>query len=188
MMGLSMIRSVQNASLVKRYMDEHPDETGEIVDEVALEYGWIVNEDGEWTDGDYLEDGPCDSPLDSLVMHQLSEKMEDAIIEALQQALGKVHPQFVGTQLSEDELIGALRKLPLIEPRRMVDGYVELEAFFVDSSGFGQPGEPALTLDQFAAKAAALADSRIGRPTYFALTEAGQFQVHVSAYRREGDA
>ena len=48
--------------------------------------------------------------------------------------------------------------------------------FFVDSSGFGSPGEPALTLEQF---------SRSAVPGYFyALTSAGQFQVSIGVFKQ----
>jgi hypothetical protein len=50
------------------------------------------------------------------------------------------------------------------------------EEYFVDSSGFGSPGEPALTFDQFATKCT----EGMG----YAITEAGQFQVYIAEYRR----
>lgn len=46
--------------------------------------------------------------------------------------------------------------------------------FFVDSSGFGGPGEPALTLEKFLDQV---------KPSHgYAVTEAGQFQVYVAEY------
>jgi hypothetical protein len=50
---------------------------------------------------------------------------------------------------------------------------------FVDTSGFGAPGEPALTMGQFA--------HAIGRDpegTGSAITQAGQFQAYGSRYRK----
>lgn len=50
------------------------------------------------------------------------------------------------------------------------------EPMFVDSSGFGQEGEPAMTIPAFV---------RALRPGYgYAVIEAGQFQVYVAEYRR----
>lgn len=47
-------------------------------------------------------------------------------------------------------------------------------SFFVDSSGFGREGEPALTLNQFLQKV---------KPSLgYAVVEAGQFQVYVAEY------
>jgi hypothetical protein len=56
-------------------------------------------------------------------------------------------------------------------------GYLESEnAVFVDKSGFGSPGEPALTLDEFLA---------LIRPGYgYAVIEAGPFQVKVGVFER----
>lgn len=48
------------------------------------------------------------------------------------------------------------------------------EPFFVDISGFGAPGEPALTIDQF------IAETRPG--FVYALISHGQFQGHVAEY------
>ena len=60
------------------------------------------------------------------------------------------------------------------------DGSSEIDdehgTFFVDSSGWGDPGEPALTLEQF---------SREAVPGFFyAVTSAGQFQVCIGVFER----
>ncbi len=52
--------------------------------------------------------------------------------------------------------------------------FTEVNRFFVDASGWGQEGEPALTTDQFLKKVKA------GK--YYAIIEASQFQVHVGEY------
>lgn len=52
--------------------------------------------------------------------------------------------------------------------------FVETDRFFVDSSGWGTENEPALTINQFLKKVKA------GR--YYAIIEAGQFQVHVGEF------
>ena len=46
--------------------------------------------------------------------------------------------------------------------------------YFVDSSGCGGPGEPALTMDQFI--------SKIVPGCAYAVVEAGQFQVYVQEF------
>src|SRR3990167_3833882 len=49
-------------------------------------------------------------------------------------------------------------------------------AFFVDKSGFGQPGEPALTIKEFA---------KLARPGFgYAVVEDGAFQCHVGVFER----
>ena len=50
-------------------------------------------------------------------------------------------------------------------------------AYFVDSSGFGEPGEAALTISDFV---------DLLEPGYgYAVTEGGQFQVRVGKYRQK---
>jgi hypothetical protein len=50
------------------------------------------------------------------------------------------------------------------------------DPFFVDSSGFGQEGEPALTIREFFSKLRA--GDALG------IVEAGQFQVYIARYQR----
>jgi hypothetical protein len=54
--------------------------------------------------------------------------------------------------------------------------FEEVDRHFVDSSGFGSPGEPALTIDQFMEVVAANPDA------YWAIVEAGQFQVFIGQF------
>jgi len=55
-----------------------------------------------------------------------------------------------------------------------------IDPLFVDSSGFGSTGEPALTVDQFIAR---LRDfQKSGDPYGFAIVETGQFQIYVGVY------
>jgi hypothetical protein len=55
--------------------------------------------------------------------------------------------------------------------------------FFVDSSGFGQEGEPALTVRQFnVALRQMIEDS--DETLAFAIGDVGQFQLYVNVYRR----
>jgi hypothetical protein len=48
--------------------------------------------------------------------------------------------------------------------------------YFVDASGFGQEGEPALTFQQFC--------DRVQVSRGYAITQQGQFQVYIGEYRR----
>ena len=57
------------------------------------------------------------------------------------------------------------------------DGWSLVETYFVDSSGFGQEGEPALTASQFMTKL------KVGYG--YAIREAGQFQVYVGEYKED---
>lgn len=59
-------------------------------------------------------------------------------------------------------------------------GWELVETHFVDKSGFGAPGEPALTQGAFA-KVIASAPEGDG----WASTEEGQFQIYVNQYRPE---
>jgi hypothetical protein len=55
-------------------------------------------------------------------------------------------------------------------------GWELTDTLFVDSSGFGRPGEPALTQFQFYTRL---------KPGYgYAITEAGQFQVYIGEFRK----
>jgi hypothetical protein len=60
------------------------------------------------------------------------------------------------------------------------DGWEVSGKFFVDSSGWGAENEPALTLAQFL--------SRVKEGRGYCLASAGQFQVHVNEFIREGGA
>ena len=64
-------------------------------------------------------------------------------------------------------------------------GFKEVENLFCDSSGFGSPGETALTADQL--------EKRVGelmaeyKTIYGAITEVGQFQVYITIYIKENE-
>lgn len=53
-------------------------------------------------------------------------------------------------------------------------GWDMVEQYFVDSSGFGQAGEPALTAKQFLGK--------VKQGQGYAIIEAGQFQVYIGEF------
>ena len=58
------------------------------------------------------------------------------------------------------------------------EGWVAGRELFVDSSGLGEPGEPALTWSEFCDE---LVEGRA-----YAIFEAGQFQVRVREFTRAG--
>jgi len=55
------------------------------------------------------------------------------------------------------------------------EGWNEVQTFFVDSSGFGREGEPALTVGQFL--------SKVKEGFGYAITEEGQFQVYITEFK-----
>ena len=59
------------------------------------------------------------------------------------------------------------------------DGWKLETEYFVDSSGFGQDGEPALSVSRF------LVEIKVGKG--YAVREAGEFQVYVGEYSKVED-
>jgi hypothetical protein len=55
-------------------------------------------------------------------------------------------------------------------------GYELTETFFVDASGFGSEGEPALTFQQFL--------SKVKAGFYYGIKQAGQFQVYINEFKK----
>lgn len=62
-------------------------------------------------------------------------------------------------------------------------GYEEIDTLFCDNSGFGSPGERALTKSQALDKVQEILDTENG-PLYAGITGMGQFQVYVTIYRK----
>jgi len=61
--------------------------------------------------------------------------------------------------------------------------YERVATLFVDSSGFGRPGEPALTMKQFFARLDELHEEHGG--LQLATEDAGQFQVYVAVWKEK---
>ena len=61
-------------------------------------------------------------------------------------------------------------------------GYELIEQFFVDSSGFGQEGEMALTYKQFIDKVGYILKEN--PVVYSAITDVGQFQVYIGIFKK----
>ena len=70
---------------------------------------------------------------------------------------------------------GFLSQIPHIGDYRP-KGWKLVDTLFVDSSGLGSEGEPAMTFSQFVAR------SKLGFG--YAIIEAGQFQVRIAGFRR----
>lgn len=64
-------------------------------------------------------------------------------------------------------------------------GYELIENLFVDSSGFGQEDEPALTIPKFKSELTRLINEN-GGAVYTVIREAGQFQVNLGVYKKTG--
>lgn len=75
-------------------------------------------------------------------------------------------------------------KAPRVDIGTLPKAFKEVETLFCDSSGFGSPGERALTKDQCVAHVAKLLTKR--KPLYAGLTGVGQFQVYVTLYTKRG--
>jgi hypothetical protein len=76
-------------------------------------------------------------------------------------------------------------RLPYVG-RKTVRGFRYEGELFVDTSGWGSPGEPALTHDQMVRKMSALAEEHFtkGRTLYWGLTLVGQFQGYLGYWSR----
>jgi hypothetical protein len=68
-----------------------------------------------------------------------------------------------------------VRNIPFIGERK-VRGWTEVNRYFVDSSGFGRAGEPALTADQFFRK--------VRKDFAYAIVEQGQFQMYIAEFQK----
>jgi len=77
--------------------------------------------------------------------------------------------------LAVAERDGEIQGVPLIGDYTP-EGWQEVETLFVDISGFGSPGEPALTQEQFL--------SRVKAGFGYGLGECGQFQGYVRVFER----
>ena len=55
------------------------------------------------------------------------------------------------------------------------EGWTPTEKYFVDSSGFGSPSEPALTFSQFL--------EHVKEGYGYAIVESGQFQVYIQEFK-----
>ena len=96
---------------------------------------------------------------------------------------GTVEPFVFDEQSIEELKQGGTFPFPVITDALLSDEWEETdELWFVDSSGFGSPDEPALTAGAFRKRIIKYVREH---PDHgFGLSGVGQFQVYVSAYRR----
>lgn len=109
----------------------------------------------------------------------IRELSRDAGNQARQNRRKPYHPESI-----EDLNFENLRAIPNLGDFTPV-GWEKTETeWFVDHSGWGQEGEPALTIDQFvrAVKAHFATHPTAG----YAITEVGQFQLYVTAFEYVG--
>jgi hypothetical protein len=72
-----------------------------------------------------------------------------------------------------DNIESKIKTIPNLGKSK-VKGWRLVQIYFVDSSGFGQSGEPALTFPEFLNKV------KVGRA--YGIVSAGQFQVNIGEY------
>ena len=70
-------------------------------------------------------------------------------------------------------MIHELEEIPFIGEASF-DNYLEMATYFVDSSGFGKRGEPALTIKEFINKL------KVGYS--YGISSIGQFQIYIQEY------
>ena len=73
-------------------------------------------------------------------------------------------------------------KVPALDSDEISPKFKEIETLFCDSSGFGRDDESAMSLTQSEQKVKDLLDA--GKQLYGAITDSGQFQVHITLYER----
>ena len=95
---------------------------------------------------------------------------------ARESARNKVVPLLVEREDMDERLGEYIRGLPFIG-YRTPRGYKKLDTYFVDNSGFGREGEPALTFGEFCE-----AVRKNGPGCSYAILEAGQFQVVIGLF------
>ena len=115
-------------------------------------------------------------------MMSLQQIESESRAAARKAARAKKVPYFVWPkELDEWNLRLASGRLPEF-PFPFLGSYVPkgwklTHTYFVDSSGFGETGEAALTIRQFIGK--------IKGSHGYAITEVGQFQVYIGEYEKE---
>lgn len=110
-----------------------------------------------------------------------SGQLEAEYLEDHPGTAGTVEP-FVYDDPADDEPMD-ISGIPLTTDLLLSDEWEETdEPWFVDSSGFGREGEPALTMEAFQQE---LREYVRENPEHgFGISSVGQFQLYVSAYRR----
>jgi hypothetical protein len=74
----------------------------------------------------------------------------------------------------EDITTESIRKIPLLNTKD-INGFEFIKSYFVDSSGFGDENEPALTFSNFF--------KEIKTGYAYGIIEAGQFQVYIGEFK-----
>ncbi len=158
------------------------------------DFGLGKNVKGKWVlfsccgnCGDYNQI-PVDEILDAIRMHKNPnptgaenmmslEQIKSISSEAASKAKKKRTKPFVIRNKKDLDLLKTRKKVIPFLGDYVPEGFYIKEEWFVDSSGFGQPGESAKTITHFFND---LGD--LDYPFALAITEAGEFQVYVGIY------
>jgi len=104
------------------------------------------------------------------------ETIRDLQLEAAEKAAKKQRKPLVIWPQDMDHIDKVIVKIPNLGDYIHPD-FELVETLFVDKTGLGRPGEPALTFEEFCKKV---------QPGFgYGLYEEGQFQVHVGVYKRK---
>lgn len=127
----------------------------------------------------YFNIAPMDSHIHSLsakgVKTQTLKMMDLATIRKMNRDVGRKAQSenkqpYIVTDATTFEDIRHIPNFGDYRPK----GWKLVETYFVDSSGFGAPNEPALTIDEFM--------NKLKKGHGYAIVEAGQFQVYIAEF------
>ena len=182
MMGPGMIRSIQITASVMGRMRDREYELDELVEQALEEEGWSYRYDedtGEY--GIFDEDGDLwthDDLRTAFAHNQLPTRVEERVAELVREQYGGGRPMSFNCGNFSME---RLRRIPFVAEDQMDDRWELEDDYFVDSSGFGAPGEPALTFEQFARKIEEqVCDG--DKSVYLSIISSGQFQVYIGSW------
>lgn len=143
--------------------------------------GDILSKTYDSADFDDISEGTCYSCSDCSIGHDTTDDYNSDFILDKHGALwckSCIPLDSVLTEVtSPDDILKAGNATGI----KKFKGYREVTTLFVDSSGFGQVGERALTLNQAKAQVQDMLKRR-KKPLYAALTGIGQFQVYVTLF------
>lgn len=179
-MGLGMIRKFQSIAHAQEMLDKLLKAGSYAAQDLLDEYGheaatYFVEEYGDdYDEALYVvEHDPSEWP------HVVIERFCDALDKLAESEGLMLEPKMITPLEATPD---SLRKIPNLGDYEPTTWWDLEERLFVDSSGFGLPGEPALTFDQFVRQAQEIVEER--GPRGFAIVETGQFQPYVGVFKR----
>lgn len=187
MMSQGTIQHYNNAAaaegLERRFTDEmceFPEARETFQDRARQEY--ITDYAEDYEDADELSEAAEAYASDS---REWGYRLLEDYLEALEAELSEsgmgrgLEPLHI---TPDDVFSDRVRHLKQIPAEKVADGFDLAAEYFVDSSGFGGPHEPALTFGAFCDRGEALVAEHGG--AWFCIVSAGQFQVYINAYTR----